>query len=72
MKGVKVNDRRSHLNDLSCSLSKSPMEEYQEHGTTDILEEDECQDQQQEQGEGVDAVAGGHVNKEERVVEQLV
>ena len=28
---VKVNHRRSHLNDLSCSFSKGPMEESQEH-----------------------------------------
>ena len=31
VKGVKVNHRRSHLNDLSCSFCKGPMEESQEH-----------------------------------------
>ena len=31
VKGVKVNHGRSHLNDLSCSFCKGPMEESQEH-----------------------------------------
>ena len=30
-KGVKVNHKRSHLKDLSCSFCKRPMEESQEH-----------------------------------------
>ena len=30
-KGVKVNHKRSHLKDLSCSFCKGPMEESQEH-----------------------------------------
>ena len=34
-KGVKMNLKSSHLNDLSCSFCKGPMEESQEH-----LEED--------------------------------
>ena len=35
MKGVKMNHKSSHTNDLSCSFCKGPMEESQEH-----LEED--------------------------------
>ena len=30
-KGVKMNHKNSHLNDLSCSFCKGPMEESQEH-----------------------------------------
>ena len=30
-KGVKMNHKSSHLNDLSCSFCKGPMEESQEH-----------------------------------------
>ena len=35
MKGVEMNHKSSHINDLSCSFCKGPMEESQEH-----LEED--------------------------------
>ena len=34
-KGVKMNHKSSHINDLSCTFCKGPMEESQEH-----LEED--------------------------------
>ena len=31
MKGVKMNHKSSHTNDLSCSFCKGPKEESQEH-----------------------------------------
>ena len=94
-KGVKMNHKSSHLNDLSCSFCKGPMEESQEH-----LEE-ECpgceferrkltmktwrgklifwkrmtariNEKNKKKGKGTAAVAGGRVNGEDRVVEQLV
>ena len=38
----------------------------------EILEENDCQDQRQEQVEGGRCCRWGRVNEEERVVEQLV
>ena len=90
-----MNHKNSHLNDLSCSFCKGPMEESQEH-----LEEEcpGCQferrklnmetwrgklifwkrmtgrinEKNKKKGKGIAAVAGGRVNGEDRVVEQLV
>ena len=93
IKGVKVNHRRSHLNDLSCSFCKGPMEESQEHleeecpgceferrklpmknwrGQLTFWRRMTARINNKDKGKGVDAVAGGRVNEEERVVEQLV
>ena len=92
MKGIKMNHKSSHLDNLSCSFCNGTMDESQEH-----LEE-EClgcdferrnlkmhtlrgkqifwrrmktkieEKSKKKKGVGIAAVAGGHVNGEDRVV----